>query len=623
MKNQIRTSSILLAIAILFLSLEAFAQTTPDLLKKIENYKKKDSVQVELLIDYCVANTFSNKIKNLEFATKALSISNEINYRVGKIRALNCLGNYYYQQAIYDKATIYYTSALRIAEKTNDVQNSIIGKSNLASIYNRTNQQEKALVLFKEANDVLIEKGLENSQNRAAILTNIGGTYSSLGKHNEAIIYHKKTLDLCKKLKIPFGIAISSLNIGEEYVSLKEYKKAEFYLEKSKEISEKESYNNFLGPIYKNLGIIYWHTNTKDKAITFLEKSILVSEKINEQNQLLQTTRILHQYYAKNNNLKKAYETSLKLIDLNKSVNGVDKQKAIAEINTKYETEKKEIQINLLKKDQKIAKLSSEKQRNLIFIIIFLFVSALASIYILFNRYKMKKHNESLQAKLIEAEKIIIAEKKSHQSELKAFKSQMNPHFFYNALNTVQSYILSNDKKLAISYLSKFSTLTRSILEMTEKESISIADEIKTLELYLDIEKARFNEDFEFEIKTKSIDDIEQTKIPSMFLQPYVENAVKHGLLHKEGTKKLAVHFIIENKVLFITIDDNGIGREKSGELNAIKNRNHTSFATEAMQNRIDILNKTRLKPIKLSYVDKKNPYGQASGTIVNIEIPQ
>lgn len=428
---------------------------------------------------------------------------------------------------------------------------------------------------------------------------------------------------MCKKLKIPFGIAISSLNIGEEYVSLKEYKKAEFYLEKSKEISEKESYNNFLGPIYKNLGIIYWHTNTKDKAITFLEKSILVSEKINEQNQLLQTTRILHQYYAKNNNLKKAYETSLKLIDLNKSVNGVDKQKAIAEINTKYETEKKEIQINLLKKDQKIAKLSSEKQRNLIFIIIFLFVSALASIYILFNRYKMKKHNESLQAKLIEAEKIIIAEKKSHQSELKAFKSQMNPHFFYNALNTVQSYILSNDKKLAISYLSKFSTLTRSILEMTEKESISIADEIKTLELYLDIEKARFNEDFEFEIKTKSIDDIEQTKIPSMFLQPYVENAVKHGLLHKEGTKKLAVHFIIENKVLFITIDDNGIGREKSGELNAIKNRNHTSFATEAMQNRIDILNKTRLKPIKLSYVDKKNPYGQASGTIVNIEIPQ
>jgi LytS/YehU family sensor histidine kinase len=253
---------------------------------------------------------------------------------------------------------------------------------------------------------------------------------------------------------------------------------------------------------------------------------------------------------------------------------------------------------------------------------IFLLISTLTTVYILFNRFKIKKQNEYLKTKLEEAEKTILAEKKASQSELKAFKSQMNPHFFYNALNTVQSYILSNDKKLAISYLSKFSSLTRSILEMTEKDSISIADEIKTLKLYLDIEKARFNDDFEFNIKTENIDDIDQTKIPTMFLQPYVENAVKHGLLHKEGTKKLIVAFSIQKDVLYIAIEDNGIGRQKSTELNAIKNKHHTSFATEAMQNRIEILNKTRSKPIKLEYIDKKNNYEQASGTIVKIEIP-
>jgi len=175
---------------------------------------------------------------------------------------------------------------------------------------------------------------------------------------------------------------------------------------------------------------------------------------------------------------------------------------------------------------------------------------------------------------------------------------------------------------MAIGYLSKFSSLTRSILEMTEKETVSIAEEIKTLALYLDIEKARFNEDFEFEITTENIPDTEQTKIPSMFLQPFVENAVKHGLLHKEGTKKLTVHFSIKNEILEIKIADNGIGREKSGALNAIKNKNHKSFATEAMQNRIDILNRTRKKPIKLDYTDKKNTKEQAIGTVVNIEIP-
>ena len=157
---------------------------------------------------------------------------------------------------------------------------------------------------------------------------------------------------------------------------------------------------------------------------------------------------------------------------------------------------------------------------------------------------------------------------------------------------------------------------------MTERESISIADEIKTLELYLDIEKAYFNDDFEFTIQTTNIDDIEPTKIPSMFLQPYVENAVKHGLLHKEATKKLSINFNIQNEVLHITIEDNGIGREKSGVLNAIKNRNHKSFATEAMEHRIDILNKTRTKPMQLTYIDKKNNNDGATGTVVLIEIP-
>lgn len=607
---------------ICIIPLLTFGQSKNEQLKKIEAYKKTDSVKVEMLVDFCVANTFSNSEQNLKFANDALTISKKIKYRIGQIRALNCIGNYYYQQAIYDKAISFYTTALKISEKANDVPNIVIGKSNLASIYNRTKQQNKALVLFKEADEILLKEGLENSQNRAAILTNIGGVYSSLNQHQEAIDYHKKTLAICEKMKIPFGIAIATSNIGEEYVNLKNYNKAEIYLKQAKEISEKEGFDNFLGQIYKNLGVVYWHNNDKKNALLLLEQSARSSEKINSQNQLLKTTQILHKYYAANNDYKKAYENSLKTAALNDSINGTEKQKTIAEINTKYETEKKEIQIKSLKKDQQIAKLNSEKQRNFILILIFLFATVLTTIYILFNRFKIKKQNDLLKIKLIETEKTLTAEMKATQSELKAFKSQMNPHFFYNALNTIQSYILSNDKKLAIRYLSKFSNLTRSILEMTERESISISDEIKTLELYLDIEKARFNEDFEFTIKTENINDLELVKIPCMFLQPYVENAVKHGLLHKEGEKNLDITFKIDDKILHITIEDNGIGRERSEALNAIKNNKHQSFATVAMEKRIDILNKTRAKPIKLYYIDKKNNSQTGTGTTVSIEIP-
>ena len=228
---------------------------------------------------------------------------------------------------------------------------------------------------------------------------------------------------------------------------------------------------------------------------------------------------------------------------------------------------------------------------------------------------KLEKRNQLLLEK-------VNLEKNLNQSKLKAIKSQMNPHFFYNALNTIQSFILSNEKKQAVSYLSKFSNLTRTILEMTEKETISIAEEVKTLSLYLDIEKARFEEDFNYQILVDDEIDAENIKIPTMLLQPYVENAVKHGLLHKQGEKAVTIHFQKETEHIKISIDDNGIGRQKSTELNAIKNKNHNSFATEAMQNRVNLLNQYNQKNISIQYIDKTNLNNQPTGTSVVFEIP-
>ena len=244
----------------------------------------------------------------------------------------------------------------------------------------------------------------------------------------------------------------------------------------------------------------------------------------------------------------------------------------------------------------------------------FVFLGLIYALYKLQIR-KLEKRNQLLLEK-------VNLEKNLNQSKLKAIKSQMNPHFFYNALNTIQSFILSNEKKQAVSYLSKFSNLTRTILEMTEKETISIAEEVKTLSLYLDIEKARFEEDFNYHILVDNEIDAENIKIPTMLLQPYVENAVKHGLLHKQGEKAVTIHFQKETEHIKISIDDNGIGRQKSTELNAIKNKNHNSFATEAMQNRVNLLNQYNQKNISIQYIDKTNLNNQPTGTSVVFEIP-
>jgi LytS/YehU family sensor histidine kinase len=198
----------------------------------------------------------------------------------------------------------------------------------------------------------------------------------------------------------------------------------------------------------------------------------------------------------------------------------------------------------------------------------------------------------------------------------------MHPHFFYTALNTIQSFILSNNKKQAVNYLSKFSSLTRTTLEMNEKESISIADQEKTLSLYLDIEQGRFEDDFSYKIQIDDAIDKETIKIPTMLLQPYVENAVKHGLMHKQGSKKISIHFQKDGEYIRISIDDNGIGRQKSAELNAIKNKNRTSFAARALEHKVDLLNQYNHENISIQYLDKTNLSNQAVGTTIVFEIP-
>lgn len=234
-------------------------------------------------------------------------------------------------------------------------------------------------------------------------------------------------------------------------------------------------------------------------------------------------------------------------------------------------------------------------------------------------RWQLKKTQKENQLVL---DKINL-EKNLNESKLIAIKSQMNPHFFYNALNTIQSFILSNDKKQALTYLSKFSALTRKILVLTEKENISISEEVKTLKLYLDIEKARFEENFNYEIKVDENTDAENTRIPAMLLQVYVENALKHGLLHKKGLKNLEIKFSDKQENILIEIIDNGIGREKSAALNSIKNKNHTSFATRAMKNRIDLLNSNKIEKMSIEIMDVYKQNDQSSGTKVSIKIPK
>lgn len=249
----------------------------------------------------------------------------------------------------------------------------------------------------------------------------------------------------------------------------------------------------------------------------------------------------------------------------------------------------------------------------------FYFMSFLLAIVVVYLIYRWQYRMMNTQIKLLN-EKINL-EKDLSQSILTSIKSQMNPHFFYNALNTIQAYIFTNEKKKANDYLAKFSKLTRMILEMTEREKISLQEEIQSITLYLELETMRFSKDFTYEISYHEQLLNEGIEFPPMILQPYIENAIKHGLLHSKKEKKLKITLTQESNYLVAEIDDNGIGRAKADELNAMKKRMHQSFSTKANQKRLDILNKGLDEKITVKYIDKQEN-GLPTGTTVVLTIP-
>lgn len=206
-------------------------------------------------------------------------------------------------------------------------------------------------------------------------------------------------------------------------------------------------------------------------------------------------------------------------------------------------------------------------------------------------------------------------------SQLTALRSQMNPHFMFNVLNSVQGLIYSNQKSKASEFLGKFSDLMRKILDASDKKEISVEKEFEMLDLYISLEKSRFDGDFEYTIQLPTNIDLKQYKIPSMIIQPYVENAIKHGLLHKAGAKKLQILGEIIDNLWCFSIEDNGVGREKSAHINKTL-KSHQSFATEAIENRIELINKISSSKISLSIEDKMSNSNEPLGTKITVCIP-
>ncbi len=242
---------------------------------------------------------------------------------------------------------------------------------------------------------------------------------------------------------------------------------------------------------------------------------------------------------------------------------------------------------------------------------IILFSLAGLLLIFLLIRYRVKKIISQERTKL----------NKAYEQEIRVLKAQMNPHFIFNSLNSILQFIITNENEKAQIYLTKFAKLVRKLLETNTTESIGLNDEIFILNSYLELESLRFNNVFSYEIDVKEGIDAARTMIPHFLLQPFVENAIWHGLLRKKGEKKLLVRFESKSaEVLSCTIDDNGIGRKEAENSRVFEKGK--SLAIAYVRQRLELLAKLKKADLGVEIIDKTDGSGKSAGTTVRLAIP-
>jgi ligand-binding sensor domain-containing protein len=243
-----------------------------------------------------------------------------------------------------------------------------------------------------------------------------------------------------------------------------------------------------------------------------------------------------------------------------------------------------------------------------------LFALSFAGLIYLYIQYRINK--------LHMKHELVVQQHKAVELEMQALRAQMNPHFIFNCLNSINHFILRNETEAASDYLTRFSRLIRMVLHHSQQNSITLNDEIDCLEFYIEMERLRANNFFTYKINCDHTINRKEVKIPPLLLQPFVENAIWHGLMNKKENGKLEIGIERQNGSILCTIADNGIGRKKAGELNGKSNSYKKSMGIQITAKRLKMLNQETMGKIHIDIIDLEEENGEASGTKVVLKIP-
>jgi len=527
----------------------------------------------------------------------------------------------------YDTAISYYMKALKIAEQQNNLKNIAISSNGIGNALGHIpTRAEEAIRYFKRS--LSAEKKRGNSLGMAMNYLSISDYYINKNEFKTARKYLTNLLKINKKRQDDFGLAITYQFMGICYLKEgKQLKKATSNFKNA--LRRFSAMNN----IHKQAEILTSLGETKQKedqlkaAERYYQKSLVLSKKINRFNLIQENSLRLSQIMEVQNKPEQAlnyYKTSE---DFEDSIELGEQNIKIEALTQKYDLTKKESRIKLLEKDQALQQTILKNRNNQLaqrqIIMIFLAIAVLLLLIIFALQYRNYRIKKKTNARILKEEKEklkAINQRNLARAETIVTRLRINPHFLFNSLNAITYLIQSEQNAKAIKYLVVFSRYTRMVLETSKNQVIPLQEELKLAKYYLTLEENRFEEDFTFIIKGDKTTRIEGVNIPPLLLQPFLENAIWHGLLPSESDNRIVQINIEPSETgLKILIDDNGIGRKSRKEKQAKKR--HKSMGMDIIKERIDLFNKFYDEKINYNIVDKTDDNNKALGTQIVLEL--
>ncbi|MGX1928254.1 tetratricopeptide repeat-containing sensor histidine kinase [Flagellimonas sp. 2504JD4-2] len=544
----------------------------------------------------------------VELHQEALELAEKANNTGLRVRALNMLGVVYRRTDAIKTALDYNQKALELAEQVENPSTHIKRSINVSlncigNLYQTLEQYDLAIIQFKRA--LTLEEELGNKLGLAINYQNIGDCLEYKGDLEGALENYRKSLAYNEDINSDFGRVVCKNSLAQIYLKQDMPYAALVLLEPLHEQSKKIGDFFITAMVYINTGWAHTKLGSYNKAHEFIQDGLEMAQSHNLPSNILYAYQKLSDLEHERGDYQKAYEYYVKADEYGKEISSSTNFRYMNDVIVRYEADKKSNQISVLAKENEIVRLRLRKNQTTL-LVSALIVGLISSIlYILYRQYQSKN------------------EKRVLTLEQNMLRSQMNPHFLFNSLNSIKLYIINNEQKNAVHYLNKFSKLVRKILEASSLKEISLAEELETVELYMNIENIRFSNEIDFQIIVDENINIDNIKVPSLALQPFLENSLWHGLSPKEGEKLIHLH-VKKKSESHVTIEiiDNGVGRDAAQVNKANRVLKRKSVGIRITKERLANFSKDYQNSFDVDIADLYAEDGTPTGTKVTLDIP-